>query len=278
MADATKENAASETSYVFDNAAQETHCRFEALPALYDAGTIRHLGERGAEPGWQCLEVGAGSGSIAAWLAERVAFSGSVLATDINPRFMQSLRHPCLEVLQHDVTTDPLPSAAYHLIHARLVLSHLPARDRVLGRLAATLRPGGWIVIEEFDTASVSHGPTLDSTPIPFRTLEAMRAVLATNGVDLEYGRRVPALLREQGLIEIGSESRSFLWTGASIGARLMQANFEQLRAAILASGVVSEREFAADHARLNDRGIGFPSPTMWATWGRRPIRGNGVL
>jgi SAM-dependent methyltransferase len=274
MADAFREISLPDTAYVY-NAGEEAGFRLEALAAIYDSGTVRHLVDRGVGPDWQCLEVGAGSGTIAAWLAERVSPSGNVLATDIDLRFMHSLHHPCLEVVRHDVTFDPLPQAKFDLIHTRLVLMHLPLRDAALARLVAALRPAGWLVVEEFDHSRLAEGPTLDSTPIPLKSVAAMLDVMVARGVDRYYGRRVPALLREHGLIDIGSESRSFLWAGASMGARLTQASIDQLRGPILASGSVSEREFAADHARMNDRGVGFPSPTMWATWARRPDRGS---
>ena len=41
--------------------------------------------------GARCLEVGAGSGSMALWMAARVGETGHVLATDINPRFVEAL-------------------------------------------------------------------------------------------------------------------------------------------------------------------------------------------
>jgi 2-polyprenyl-3-methyl-5-hydroxy-6-metoxy-1,4-benzoquinol methylase len=43
-----------------------------------------------------------------------------------------------------------LPAGRYDLIHARLVLSHLPQRRDVLARLVQALRPGGWLVVEDF--------------------------------------------------------------------------------------------------------------------------------
>jgi SAM-dependent methyltransferase len=53
-------------------------------------------------------------------------------------------------VARHDITADAIPLARYDLIHARLVLSHLPQRRDVLVRLIEALRPGGWLVIEDF--------------------------------------------------------------------------------------------------------------------------------
>jgi len=41
------------------------------------------------QPGWRCLEVGAGRGSMAVWLAEQVGESGEVVATDIDVTYLK---------------------------------------------------------------------------------------------------------------------------------------------------------------------------------------------
>src|ERR1700674_2572491 len=81
----------SASAYLLDNARSETSRRFDALSVLYDGDTIRHLENRGVREGWSCLEVGGGGGSIAAWLAERVGPTGSVLVTDVDPRYLEFL-------------------------------------------------------------------------------------------------------------------------------------------------------------------------------------------
>jgi ubiquinone/menaquinone biosynthesis C-methylase UbiE len=149
------------STYLLDNAGREAPRRFDAQSALFDSGTIRHLEDRGIRPGWQCLEVGGGGGSIAAWLAARVGPTGHVLVTDIDPRFLEPLDAPNVEVRRHDIVTDPLPEAAFDLIHARAVLIHLPERERVLARLVSALKPGGWLVDEELDSASLLPDPTM---------------------------------------------------------------------------------------------------------------------
>jgi ubiquinone/menaquinone biosynthesis C-methylase UbiE len=109
-----------DSSYVLDNAGKETSTRFDALSATFDPGTFRHLQDRGVGPGWHCLEVGGGSGSVATWLANRVGTSGRVIVTDIDTRFLDSLKVPNLEVRRHNIATDPLPEASFDLVHARL--------------------------------------------------------------------------------------------------------------------------------------------------------------
>lgn len=63
-------------------------CASPGLEATFDPSTIGYLTGVGVTAGWACWEIGAGGGSIARWLAERVGPTGSVLATDIDPRFI----------------------------------------------------------------------------------------------------------------------------------------------------------------------------------------------
>ena len=85
---------ASRVPYLLDNAGAEAPARLTALAAMFDPGTIRHLESRGVGPGWHCLEVGGGAGSVAAWLATRVGPTGHVLVTDIDPRFLRHSTFP----------------------------------------------------------------------------------------------------------------------------------------------------------------------------------------
>lgn len=257
--------------YVLDNAAPETRRRFDGLSAVFDAGTFRVLTALGVAAGWNCLEVGAGSGTVAAWLAERVTGGGYVLATDLNPRFMSELRRPNIEVRRHNITIDPLPEATFDLVHARLVLIHLPTRDAVLGKLMGALKPGGWLLIEDFDAWEMRADPVFGGV---LKAREAMFHVMESNGVDLRCGSRMAAKMQACGFAEIGAEARAFRWQGGSPGAGIESANLQQMRAAILASGLVSEEEFEADVVRLNDPMFSYTSPVMWATWGRRPRDG----
>ena len=94
--------------YLLDNAAHQTSSRFSGLEIGLDENTKARLSALGIAAGWQCLEVGAGSGSIARWMAERVGARGYVLATDIDTRWIQSNGLSQLEVQRHDVVADPL--------------------------------------------------------------------------------------------------------------------------------------------------------------------------
>src|SRR5271154_3035731 len=93
----TGQQTTAEISYAFENSGTQTAARFSALADIFDPGTIRHLTEIGVGSGWHCLEVGAGGGSIATWLCDRVGGNGRVLATDIDTRFLETLNRSNLE-------------------------------------------------------------------------------------------------------------------------------------------------------------------------------------
>ncbi len=256
--------------YLLDNAGKEASARFAALAAMLDPGTIRHLEERGVTSGWHCLEVGGGGGSIATWLAARVGSTGRVLVTDIDPRFFESLHLPNLEVRRHDIATDPLPEAAFDLVHSRLVLLHLPEREKALARMIAALKPGGWLVDEEFDS-SIDLVSSANPGEVYTKTYLAMGRTMDSRGVDRNFGRRLFGRLRAHGLVDVNAEGRTFMWHSGSPGVSLMRSNFEQLRSTMIDAGYITEAEFNRDLAGLGDPSFMMPSPILWTAWGHRP-------
>ena len=180
--------------------------RFAALSAIFDTGTTRHLLDRGLGPGWHCLEVGGGGGSIARFLSERVGEAGRVLVTDIDTGFLDALRLPGLEVVRHDITRDQLPERAFDLVHTRMVLIHLPERDDILRRLVAALKPGGWLVCEEFDAASSPPDPAVSPGEVVLKPHQAMGRLNDDRGVDRRCGRLLFGRFRALGLTALGAE------------------------------------------------------------------------
>jgi len=129
------------------------------LGELTNRMTTDRLERLGVGRGWRCLEVGAGDGSVARWLADRVAAEGQVVATDVDTRFLVGLAGA--EVRRHDILRDPLESGRYDLVHCRALLMHLREPEHAVARMIAALRPGGWLVVEEGDMQPIAvTGPT----------------------------------------------------------------------------------------------------------------------
>ena len=216
--------------YLLDNAWREGRDRLDAVEALLDPGSIALLDRLGIEPGWTCLELGAGGGSIAKWLSARVGATGHVVATDLDTRHLVSLAELLnVEVRRHDIVSKLLDDASFDLVHARLVLEHLPERDAALRKLVRGLKPCGWLLVESVDYVSaiaVSELGAEEHTHSQSIRLQMFN----TLGVDANFGRRLPRLLREAGLLDVGNEGRVFVMEGGSPGARWFELSMRQLR------------------------------------------------
>lgn len=256
--------------YVFDNATEHSTEQHRCLAAAYDPVTLPRLAATGVGPGWHCLEVGAGGGSVAHWLAGRVGPDGSVLATDVDPRHISPVPH--LEVRAHDLVNDPLPQDRYDLVVARLVLQHLPERRAVLGKLVRALRPGGVLQIDEFDTSY--EPPLLAPDPEAERLytafLAAKSAVMRAGGGDPHWGRRVPGALRSAGLVDLDVRPYVEVRHAGSPSLQLQLHHTHHLRERLLAQGMTDQQ---LDRVReiMRDPGFLAASSVLYSTRGRRP-------
>jgi|tagenome__1003787_1003787.scaffolds.fasta_scaffold20649219_2 hypothetical protein len=256
--------------YLLDNRQDEAGRRFDAFAELFDPWTFRHLSAVGLAPGWRVWEVGAGGRSVPAWLAAQVGPAGLVLATDLDTRWLTGT--PGVEVLRHDVGSDPAPEGPFDLVHARLLLVHVQQRERALARMAAALRPGGWLVVEEADPALQPLVCLEDDGPaqqLANRLKTGFRGLLADRGVDLAFGRSLPRRLRELGLTEVRADAY-FPVSGPACTA-LERATVEQLRDRLIAGGIATAAEIDRHLAAVGDDLLDLATSPLITAWGRRP-------
>ena len=248
--------------------------RLALLTRLADPITTRRLTDLGVGPGWRCLDVGAGDGSVARWLAGRVGPAGRVVATDLNPRFLVRHGLPNLEVRRHNILEDDLEAAHYDLVHCRALLMHLPGPIRALRRLVNAVRPGGWLLVEEAD-GSASFGAADPGHPRAAgfdRSSRALWAALkATGTMDLDFGRRLPTLFEGLGARDLGHEGVTLTGRGGDPMARFVQMTDKLLRGRIVAAGVLTEADFDELERAYDDPSFWFVGFTIFGAWGRRP-------
>lgn len=264
---------------MYDQAWEQERTRLAGLEAGLDPGTIRLLEQIGVGPGWRCLEVGGGGGSIAAWLCEQVDPGGSVVATDLDTRFLEQLPYPDLEVRRHDIATEDLERDAFDLVHARDVLEHVPEREAALRTMVGALRPGGWILVEDVDMDMEAGLHGLETaTTWPPELAEALRdywrvavRFLPTLGVAPSYGRELPGRLRALGLADLGGDVRAHLIRGGDPEAIMFRLSVAHVRPRLIDDGMMAPEQV--------DRMIDLMAGSEWnalmpphvAAWGRKP-------
>ena len=109
------------SGYGFDPSWSDERRRLALIERVYDPATTSRLEQLGVGAAWRCLDVGAGGGSIARWLRDRVGPDGSVVAVDLDTRFFET----GIEARRLDILADELERDAYDLVHCRCLLHHL---------------------------------------------------------------------------------------------------------------------------------------------------------
>jgi SAM-dependent methyltransferase len=257
--------------YLLDNRAEDAGQRFDALASIFNPVTFRHIEALGIGPGWRCWEVGAGGPTVPGWLAEKTGPDGHVLATDLDVSRIATSGGAGFEARRHDVAHDDPPGGGFDLVHARLVLVHVPGRDEALRRMVASLRPGGWLLVEDFDVALQpfacpdARGPDQE---LANKIRHGFRALLRSRGVDLEYGRTLPRLLRQAGLREVGADA--YFPVALEAGRALERSNVNQVREGLVAQGLATAEEVERHLAAVDRGDLDLATPPLFSTWGRR--------
>ena len=260
-----------DAAYLLTNAELETADRFAGLEAVFDPVTRGHLTRLGLAPGARCLEVGAGSGSIARWMADQAGSAGRVLAVDLDPRWCRRDGRAHLEVRALDLVAQPVPPGPWDVIHERLVLQHLPERLDVLARLVEALAPGGVILLEDFDTGEVR---TLDRAgpdhELIARVAQAFNQLLSTRGGVSDFAANALRTLREHGLQGTGASGHVAIDHGGAGWATVQAANARQVRDGLIGQGI-SSGDIDRFLAVMNDPDTIVGSSVLISTWGRWP-------
>jgi len=257
---------ASHDGYLLDNRQVEAGTRFTAMAQLFDPVTFRHVDRLGIGPGRRCWEVGAGGPTVPEGLARRGA---DVLATDLDTSWLPA--DGPYEVRRHDLAADPPPDGGFDLVHARLVLVHLPARAAALATLVDALRPGGYLLIEDADPALQplacpdEYGP---AQRLANKVRRDFRTLMAGRGVDLGYGRTLPRLLREAGLAGVAAEA--FLPIGGPACAVLERATVQQVRTRLVEAGLSTDAELDEHLANIDAGRLDLAPAPLVSAWGRR--------
>ena len=260
--------------YVMADAAFDTERRrLDILESLNDPASVAWLTQLGISEGWRCLDVGAGGGSVARWMAEQVGANGSVVAADLDTRFLRALDLPNVEIRELDILEDELEANHYDLVHTRFLLMHLPNPERALANMISAIKPGGWLLIEDGDYSTVAAGDPNHALSrvfdMTFRKL--MENAISAISADLIFGRKIPALTKQSGLRAIGHEGKIWVREGGGDIGEYWVNMLTSVRDINVGNAGITEADYDSLIQAFNDPLFLFTDMAVYAAWGRKP-------
>ena len=153
--------------------------------------------------GQQILDVGCGPGDDARALARLVGADGQVVGVDDSETMLAEARRRSegldlpLEFLLGDPQQLHLPDDRFDASRAERAFTHLKAPDRALAEMIRVTRPGGKVVVFDFDwdTLLVDHPDQ--------RLTHKVFGVMTDTLLSGRIGRRLPAMFDEAGLHDL---------------------------------------------------------------------------
>lgn len=244
-----------------------------------DSATL--LDRVGLRPGQSAIDLGCGPRGILDLLAGRVSPEGRVVGLDADPahtamaaEFATGRGLSGVEIITADARRTGLPSGSFDLVHARTLLVNVPEPARVVAEMARLTRPGGWVMSMEPDSEYAMCYPP---NPAFTRLCEIFPLVFGRNGADHTIGRRVPELLRQVGLEDVGVEARVQMYPPGNTRRTNRLELVRSMRPQILEMGLIGEAELdeldAAARAHLDDPHTVAVFGLLFLAWGRKPVR-----
>jgi ubiquinone/menaquinone biosynthesis C-methylase UbiE len=154
-------------------------------------------------PGAALLDVGCGTGTITADLADAVA-PGPVSVVDSSADAIEQARLTLagrsVAFMVGDVHALDFPDDSFDVVHAHQVLQHVADPVAALAELRRVTRPGGLVAVRDSDYEAMTWYP---EAPAVQAWLDLYRRVARANGGEPDAGRRLLAWARAAGFTDI---------------------------------------------------------------------------
>jgi ubiquinone/menaquinone biosynthesis C-methylase UbiE len=258
---------------------QREYERLTRQARIWEPATRQALQLAGLGAGHSAVDVGCGPCDVMKLMAERVGHAGRVVGMDVDAvlagHAIEQLSQSGPDVysfIAGDITeVTQISQAPFDLVFARLLLFHLDDPAAALRRLWDWVRPGGALLIMDYDitvTRSAAQIPVIE------RTLRLCNDTFRRCGRDIEIGTRIPSLFIEAdiGIPDACNVASVMLPAGPS--THMLSDLLDSLRPQILRHRLADERaltrlEFDLRAAESSDSFMRWPDLT--ATWKRKP-------
>jgi ubiquinone/menaquinone biosynthesis C-methylase UbiE len=178
--------------------------RLQLQSRVWEPSGRRLLDEIGEGRGARVLDVGCGAIGWLRLLSEWVGAGGEVVGTDIDDamlaaagQFVDAEGLSNVVLVKDDLFASKLESSSFDLVHARFQIAPLGRGPDQIANHVRVVRPGGTVVLEEWDVSSWHFNP-------PAHALESLVELIGQSfvrsGGDIRAGLKLLDLLRGSGI------------------------------------------------------------------------------
>jgi ubiquinone/menaquinone biosynthesis C-methylase UbiE len=181
----------------------EGAARLQLLDEVYGASSRAACTAAGLGEGWRVADIGCGVGDMSCWFGESVGPTGDVIAMDVSADQLVHARRLAarcglgnVSISEGSAYEPGLPRGELDLVFCRFLLCHLQRPAEALAQMAALLRPGGTLVVQDMVMTSMFSDPPSRAYR---RFAELGVDVGAALGVDYDVGRRLFGMFGDLG-------------------------------------------------------------------------------
>lgn len=231
--------------YIFESAEQNAEFeRMKLIEGAFDEQTKAIIQNTGIAPGWRCLELGTGAGSILKWMSFLVGNKGKVVGIDKNIKFIEPIHANNINKIQGDILDIELENNEFDLIYSRYVLIHIKEAEQVIKKLIKFLKPGGVLVLEEPDfTSARAIEDSLLQGQTHQKVNEAIAQMFINLGLNPSFGLKLPLILQKNKIKIERVIGEQHLCCGNSKIAKLMGRSAAALKDKYIKTQKASEQD-----------------------------------
>ena len=192
-----------EEEYLLANQPTELQ-RLQLQAQVWEPSGRQLLSKIGNGSGGRALDLGCGALGWLRILGEWVGPSGQVVGTDVDESLLDAARSflgaegiSSVELVVDDLFESKLEPRSFDLVHARYQIAPLGRGPEQVAAYQRLARPGGSLVLEEWDLSSWHFNPPAAAAE---RLIRLISEIFASLGG--EAGRGLPELLRGIGVEE----------------------------------------------------------------------------
>jgi ubiquinone/menaquinone biosynthesis C-methylase UbiE len=180
--------------------------RLNLLHEVYGPSTERLLIDIGLKPGMSVADIGCGPGIVTCFMGEQVGPEGMALGVDNSAEQLsiawekaQLKELDNIRFLEANVYSLGIEPESFDMVYARSLMSHLKHPLQALREMSALVKPGGVLICEDIDMATIySEPPSLEYKRMVQLLLDLGNEIKS----DVRMGAHLPELFKKAGYSE----------------------------------------------------------------------------